>query len=816
MHSMTRNAIDMKTKRWVGRSLLRKEDVRLLLGKGTYADDWRFPHLSHAAIVRSPHAHARVLGIDTDQAKALPGVVDVLTGTEVGRMSNPFPTGMPQRLKYFSAAVDKIRYVGEPVAVVVAHNRYIAEDGCDLVRVDYEPLPAVVDQERALEPDAPLLHEEVGSNLVNHRLLDYGDVDSAFAEADVVVRERFKFHKYSSTPIETCVVIAQYDDATGVMTIWSNFHGPYSLHSFVAKGLNVPENKLRLIAPPDIGSSFGIKIAIISYLTLIGLAAKKTGRTVKWVEDRREHLMALSSGAERTAYYEMAAKKDGTILAVKSKYIDNNGAYIRAPEPANLYRTTGNSLGPYRIQNLRIDANAVVTNKCPTGPNRGYGCQQLYFCLEGMVDLLGRELQMDPGEIRLRNLIQPSQFPYKTPSGGVYDSGDYPAGLERALELAEYDRLRREQEAARREGRLVGIGIALGVEPCVSNMGYLNISFPPDQRAKSGFHEKSGAGETATIKIDPMGRITAIVSSAPSGQGHDLLVAQVVADELGVAVDDINVVCEMDTFTRPWTISSGNYSSRFVSAGLSAFVHASQRLRRKVFTIAAELLKVPADRVRMEDGRFHAEGASPNGLTYRDIAGMAHWNPNSLPANIGPGLEVTYLFNYQPATVVDEQDRVNSSNTYGFIAEVALIEIDRETGEIEIRQYVSVHDCGVVVNPQRVEGQIYGSVVHGIGGALYEDLAYDENGQFLAGSFMDYLCPTAVEAPELDIAHVPAPSPFSALGTKGCGEGSAMTAPALLRNAVNDALSPIGVHINQLPLSPSRIWQAMQDTAAGR
>ena len=789
--------------------------MRLLLGKGTYADDLQFPQLSHAAILRSPHAHARILGVDVSEALRVPGVVDVLTGAEVGEMSNPFPTGMPQRLAYYSTAVDKVRYVGEPVAVVIAQDRYIAEDGCDLIQVEYDPLPAIVDQERAMEDGAPLLHEDMESNVANHRVLDYGDVDQAFADADVVVRQKFRFHKYSSTPIETCVAIAQYDGATGVMTIWSNFHGPYSLHSFVAKGLNIQENKLRLIAPPDIGSSFGIKIGIITYLTLIGLAAKKTRRTVKWVEDRREHLMALSSGAERTAYYEMAATKDGTILGVKSRYIDNNGAYVRAPEPANLYRTIGNSLGPYRVRNLRIDAKAVMTNKSPTGPNRGYGCQQLYFCLEGMVDLLARELQLDPAELRLRNLIQPERFPYETPSGGMYDSGRYPEGVRTALSVAEYDKWRGRQRAARADGRLVGIGVALGVEPCVSNMGYLNISFPPEQRAKNRFHNKSGAGETATVKIDPMGQITAIVSSAPSGQGHDLLVAQVIADELGVTPDQVNVVCEMDTFTRPWTISSGNYSSRFASAGLSAFAQASQKLRTKVFAIASQLLQVPEDKVRVENGSLFAEGSSSNGITYRDVAGMAHWNPNALPPEIGAGLEVTHLFNYQPSTVVDEKDRVNSSNVYGFIAEVAVVEIDPETAEVEILKYVSVHDCGVIINPQRVEGQIYGSVVHGVGGALYEDLAYDGNGQFLAGSFMDYLCPTAVEAPKLDIAHVPAPSPFSELGTKGCGEGSTMTAPALLRNAVNDALSPAGVLINELPLSPTKIWQAMQSASAG-
>ncbi len=798
----------------IGKSLKRKEDKRLLVGKGTFADDLKFSHLSHCAILRSPHAHARIRSIDTSAALAHPGVFGVLTGEEVGRISRPFPTGMPTRLPYYSAAVEKARYVGEPVAIVIAENRYVAEDACELIRVQYDALPAVTDPEAAAAEGAPLLFEELGTNVVNHRLLSYGDIDQAFDEADVVIKERFRFHKYSSTPIETCVAVAQYDDATGVMTVWSNFHGPYSLHSFVAKGLNLPENRLRLIAPPDIGGSFGIKIGIISYLTLLGLAAKKTGRTVKWVEDRREHLMALNSGAERTADYEMAAKRDGTILGVRARYMDNNGAYIRAPEPANLYRTTGNTPGGYRIAHLQIDANCVVTNKSPTGPNRGYGCQQLYYCLERMVDLLARELDADPAELRLHNLVQPDQFPYRTPSGGLYDSGNYPAGVRKALELADYESLRRQQAAARRDGRLVGIGIATGVEPCVSNMGYLNIAFPPEQRAKRGFHGKSGAGEAATIKMDPMGQVTAILGSAPSGQGHEILVAQVVADNLGIAPDSVTVVSEMDTFTRLWTISSGNYSSRFASAGLSAFAEAAVKLKEKVLRVASNELDIPIERLRTEDGKLFVDDATEPVMDFRRIAGIAHWNPDSLPDGMEPGLQVAHIFNFTPARIIDEQDRVNSSNTYGFIAEIVMVEVDRETGEIEFLKFVSVHDAGVIINPQRVEGQVYGGLVHGIGGAMYEDLAYDENGQFLAGSFMDYLCPTAMEIPPLAIGHTCTPSPFSTVGTKGCGEGSAMTAPAAIANAVNDALSTTGVQINELPLTPSKIWTAMWKAGA--
>ncbi len=803
--------------KWVGKSVRRKEDVLLLTGKGRFADDLKFANLVHAAMLRSPYAHARISAINASKALAVRGVIGVLTGKEVGQMSKPFPAAFPTRMRYYSAAVEKVRYVGEPVAVVVASNRYVAEDACDLIQVDYEPLPVVTDAERAMGDDAALLHADLGSNVASHRVLTYGDIDQAFADADVVLSHRFRFHKYSSTPMETCVVIAKFDAATGVMSIWSNFHGPYSLHSFVAKGLSIPENKLRFIAAPDIGGSFGIKIGITPYITLVALAAKKTGQIVKWVEDRREHLMALSSGAERTAYYELAATEDGRILAIKSKYIDNNGAYVRAPEPANLYRTIGNTAGAYRIPNLRIDAYAVVTNKSPTGPNRGYGCQQLYYCLERMVDLLAQKLGLDPVEVRFRNLIQPDQFPYRTASGGLYDSGNYPGGLRKALEMADYYNLRLQQQEARESGRLFGIGVAVAVEPCVSNMGYLNIAYTPDQRAAEGFHAKSGAGEAATVKIDPMGQVTAIVSSAPSGQGHEILVAQVVADELGVSPDRVNVVAEMDTFTSVWTISSGNYSSRFASVGLSAFAEASRKLRDKVLSIAAHYLNAPKEQLRLRDGRvMHGDGGAASAMDLRQIAGIAHWNPSAMPQGMEAGLQVAHIFNFVPSKVIDEHDRVNSSNTYGFIAEVTAVEIDRDTAETKILKYVTVHDAGVLINPQRVEGQIYGGVAHGIGGALYEELAYTENGQFLAGSFMDYLCPTAMEVPKLDIGHVCTPSPVSTLGTKGCGEGSAMTAPAVIANAVNDALSPLGVRIDRLPLTPSAVWQAIQDAVPGR
>src|SRR5512145_1683427 len=451
---------------WIGKPVKRVEDARLLTGRGTFIDDHPpVAHVHHAAIGRSPHAHARIRGYDVRAALAMPGVVGVVTGADVAKHTKPFSVGVTAPVRYYCAATDKVRFVGEPVAVVVARDRYLAEDAAEAVQVDYEPLPAVVDPEKALEPDAPILHEKVGSNLAGHRRLVYGDPDRAFAEADVVIRERFRFPKYGSTPIETYGVIARHDPLDGVLTIWSNFMGPFIMHPLVARVLGLAENRLRFIVPPDIGGSFGIKSSIYPYLALVGLAAMKTGVVVKWIEDRREHLLASSSGTDRIAERELAARRDGTVLGMRFKWLDNVGGYIRSPEPGCSFRPTGNFVGPYGFQHLEVDASVVMTNKSLTGPNRGYACGHLYFETEGMMERLAERLGLDPAEVRRRNLLRPEQMPYRTPTGGLYDSGDYPAAFDRALQLAGYTDLRRRQARARAEGRSFGIGIALAVDP---------------------------------------------------------------------------------------------------------------------------------------------------------------------------------------------------------------------------------------------------------------------------------------------------------------------------------------------------------------
>ena len=793
--------------RWIGKSVSRVEDGRLLTGRGTFIDDHPpVANACHAAIVRSPYAHARIRGWDVSAALKMEGVVGVITGADVAKACKPFGVGVTAPIHYYPTAIDKVRFVGEPVAVVVARDRYLAEDAAEAVVVDYEPLPVVVDMEKALEPDAPVLHEAVGSNLAGNRRLVYGDPERAFKEAEVVVRERFRFPKYGSTPIETYGIVARWDGVSdGVLTIWSNFMGPFIMHPLVARVLGLPENRLRFIVPPDIGGSFGIKSSIYPYLALMGLCAMKLGVPVKWIEDRREHLLASSSGTDRIAWREIAAKKDGTILGMRFKWFDNVGGYIRSPEPGCSFRPTGNFVGPYRFQNLEVDASVVMTNKSLTGPNRGYACGHLYFETERMMDLLADKVGLDPVEIRRKNLIGRESFPYRTPTGGLYDSGDYQATFDKALAVAKYDDLRREQAKARAEGRYFGIGLALAVDPSVSNMGYVATALDPQFRAKPEYLPKSGAVDSATVKIDPLGRVIAILGTTPQGQGHQTIVSQIVADELGVEPRDVTVVDEMDTFTRVWSISSGTYSSRFGSVGTSAVALAARKLKAKLTEYAAHLMGVSPTEVEFREGGVHRTTGKAAPYSIKDLAGRAHWNTESLPDGMEPGLSATAVFGFSVAKAVDAEDRVNSSNTYGFIAEVMAVEVDPDTAAIKIVKYVTVHDAGTIINPMIVEGQIYGGALHGLGGALYEELAYDEDGQLLTGTFMDYLVPTASEAPEIEIEHVSSPSPLTTLGSKGLGESSSMTVPAVIANAVSDALKPLGIGITELPMTPSRL-----------
>ncbi|MFQ5915208.1 MAG: xanthine dehydrogenase family protein molybdopterin-binding subunit [Nitrospinota bacterium] len=812
---MPETAVSSATpKTWIGRSVRRTEDRRLLTGRGQFTDDIKLAGMHHAAVLRSPYPHAIIKSIEISEAVKMPGVRGVLTGEDVKRMSSPFPQAVEEPLEYYCIAVDRARYVGEGVAVVVAENRYLAEDALQAVQVDYEMLPAVVDVEKAIEEGATLLHPQLGTNVINHRELRYGEPEAAFAEADVVVSERFSFPKYSSTPMETFAVIAQHEPIEDIITIYSNFQGPFTMHPVSAAALRIPENRLRFIVPPDIGGGFGIKSSMFPQMVMTALAAKKTGVPVKYIEDRMEHLMSSSSGTDRVTYIEVAARKDGAILGIRKKAMDNVGAYLRSPEPACMYRTTGNQLGPYDIKNLAWDAYVVMTNKSPTGPNRGYGCQQLYFEMERIVDRLADELGVDPAEVRRKNLVQKDRFPYHSATGGIYDAGDYEACLDMALEKADYGNLRKEQQKARKEGRLFGIGLSTVVDPSVTNIAYITVAYTPEFRASGKFNPKSGSGETAVVKMEPLGQVSVIINTVPEGQGHETAVSQIVAEELTVSPENVRVVSGIDTFTRFWSITTGTYSSRFASVGASAVAMAARKVKEKLLKIAAHEFEVDVNDLELREGKVRVKGAPDRNISIKRLAGVAHWNQGALPEGMEPGIQGTYTYNFPTSQPPDEKDRVDSSATYGFIADLACVEIDPQTGQVEIKKYVTVHDCGKVINPMLVEGQIYGSFVHGLGGAFFEDMTYDESGQYLAGSFIDYLCPTAAEVPVLDIGHIEIPSPVTVLGSKGCGESCTMSVPACLANAVADALKPIGAAVRRLPLRPNDVWQIIQDTRA--
>ncbi|MFC3606791.1 xanthine dehydrogenase family protein molybdopterin-binding subunit [Stutzerimonas tarimensis] len=785
--------------RHIGHRQVRVEDAALLRGLGRYADDVATPPGTlHAAIVRSPHAHARIRSLDASAALGMKGVHGVLTGEDVKRWANPFPVGVRAPMEHWCLALDKVRYVGEPVCVVIAEDRYLAEDALDTVQVEYEPLPPIIDPEAAAQDDAPVLHEAVGSNVVNERHFRYGDPERAFAEAERRVSIKVHYPRNSCTPIECYVVLGQYQPANGVYDILSNFQGPYALHSVMARALNVPGNRLRLRTPPDSGGSFGIKQGVFPYVVLMALAARKVGAPVKWVEDRLEHLQASSSATNRVCEIEAAVEADGRVVALRYDQIDDCGGYLRAPEPATFYRMHGNLSGAYAIRNIAVRNRVVLTNKVPSGLNRGFGGGQVYFALERLMHQVAIELGLDPLQVIRRNLVPAGVFPYRAAAGALLDSGNYPATLELAVREGGLDELLRRRDQARAEGRLYGIGYTAVVEPSISNMGYITTAMTPEERRKSG--PKNGAVSTATVSVDPLGGVSVHVASTPQGQGHQTVAAQVVAEVLGVALDSINVNVELDTGKDAWSIASGNYSSRFAGAVAGSVYNAALKIRERMAGIAASMWDVPADQVRFAGGKVFVE-SGPSQPFHR-IAGSTHWSPGLLPENEGGGLRETAFWTPPQLTAPDDNDCINSSLCYGFIFDFCGLEIDRVTGEVHIDRYVTCHDAGRILNPMLVDGQIRGGFTQALGVALMEEFVYGDDGSFLSGTFADYLVPTAPEAVEPLILHTETPSPFTPLGAKGVGEGNNMSTPVCIANAMADALGRSDI---RLPLTPSRV-----------
>jgi len=790
---------------WTGRRLERREDAALLTGAGRFADDLGTrPGTLHAAFVRSPYAHARVEAVDAQAALAARGVRAVLTGADVKRWAAPFVVGVKAPMEHWCLAVDKIRYVGEPIAVVVAEDRYLAEDAAEQVRVDYAPLPAPVAIGQAIAADAPLLHEAVGSNVVSDRSFVYGDPDAAFARAARTVRIAVRYPRNSCTPIEGLVAVAEHLAGDEGYDVLSNFMGPFSLHAVMALALKVSAAKLRLRSPRDSGGSFGVKQSVFPYMVALCLAARKAGAPVKWVEDRLEHLIAATSATGRETTLAAAVEPDGRIVALDYDQLDDVGGYLRAPEPATFYRMHGCLTGAYAVPNLRVRNRVVVTSKTPAGLVRGFGGPQVYFALERLVQRIAVELGVDPLEIYRRNFVARDTFPYRAPAGALLDSGDYHAALELATRAGGLAELRERRDRARAEGRLYGIGFAAIVEPSISNMGYITTVMTPEARAKAG--PKNGAIASATVAIDLLGGVSVTVASVPQGQGHATVLAQVVADVFGIEPREVAVSTELDTHKDAWSVASGNYSSRFAGAVAGTAHLAATRLRDKLSAIAAAQLGCSAAEVVFAGGKVFARGAPERALGFTRVASGPHWAPALLPDGTEPGLRETVFWTPVPLEAPDPQDRINTSAAYGFVFDLCALEIERVTGKVRIDRYVTAHDAGKLLNPALADGQIRGGFAQALGAALMEELAYSGDGAFLSGTFADYLVPTAMEVPEPLILHQETPSPFTPLGAKGLGEGNNMSTPACIANAIADALGPqIDPAAIALPMTPAKI-----------
>jgi 2-furoyl-CoA dehydrogenase large subunit len=785
----------------LGVAIVRKEDPALLSGRGRFADDLPIPAGTlHAHVIRSPHAHAKIASIDAAAALAREGVWAVVTGEDVRKLSDPFLIALKAPIDQWSLAVERVRYVGEPVALVVAESRYLAEDAAELVSIVYEPFEAVIDPQAARRPSAPLLHEQAKSNEISVRKFSYGDSKSAFNRADACISLTCEYPRNSFTPMECYVVVAEHHAADDSYEVLANFQGPFSTHPVMARALRVPGSRLRLRIPPDGGGSFGIKLSVFPYIVLAAIAARVTGRPVKWVEDRLEHLVAASSGPNRITEIEAAVTRDGRILALRLDQLEDYGAYLRAPMPGPLYRMHGALTGAYDIPNVEVINRVVLTNKMPASLIRGFGGPQLYLALERLVARIAVELELDHLEVIKRNLVPREKFPYRAAAGALYDSGDYLRAVETTTGNGRLDELKRRKASARAAGRRYGIGFAAVVEPGMSNMGYLSTLLTPQARERAG--PKNGAASMVTVNVDPLGAVSVTADVTVQGQGHATVLSQIVADRLGLAPDDIKVVLEMDTAKDQWSIAAGTYSCRFTPGTAVAAHIAAERIAEKLKAIAAKQLNVLPDDIELVGGDVRSRSNPNNAIPFGRVAGTSHWSPVMLPEGMAPALRETAVWSPPELEPPASDDRINTSLTYGFVFDMCGVEIDPLSYQVRVDRYVSMHDAGRVLNPLIAQGQMRGAFVQGVAAALYEEFVYDEGGQFLSGTFADYLVPTVAEIPPVEILHQETPSPFSPLGAKGLAEGNCMSVPACIANAIADAL---GIKDVRLPATPRRI-----------
>jgi 2-furoyl-CoA dehydrogenase large subunit len=786
--------------KYVGSPIERVEDDILLQGKAQYSD-----HLptragtAHAAILRSPHAHAEINSINISKAKAYPGVLDVLTGDDIKEMSEAFLIVLRAPINQWALAVGRVRYVGEPVAIVIARDRYIAEDAVGLIEVDYTPLAPAIDQEEATKEDAPVVHEAAGSNVVSTREFSYGEPEKAFAEADKIVKVKIRYPRNSQTPLEGFVVNAEYIPGEDLYDVASNYQGPFTSHPVMSMALRVKNSQLRMRMPQWSGGGFGIKVQIFPYVVLICLASKRVGRPVKWVEDKLEHLAAAAAAPNRVIELEAACKSDGTVTGFKFDQLDDYGAFLRAPMPGPLYRMHGILTGAYDIKNMTVRNRVVLTNKCPSAMVRGFGGPQMYYGIERVMHKVAVELGLDPLEVIKKNLVPAGVFPYRAAAGALLDSGDYPKAVELGVEKGHLAELKKRRDQARAEGKLYGIGYAAIVEPAQSNMGYLSNILPHEERQRN---PKGGAAANATITVDPLGTVSVTADSIPQGQGHQTILSQIVADELGLTPESIKVNLDFDTAKDAWSIATGNYSSRFSSATAVACFKAAQKIKDKLSRIASQTLNVPPEQIGFADGAVFDTANPENSIKFYRAAGAAHWTPGALPEGMEPCVRETGSWSPPELESPNEKDQINTSLTYGFVFDYCGVEIDRDTGAVKIDKYVTTHDSGTLLNPLIADGQVYGAFAWGVGCALYEEFVYGEDGSFKTGTFADYLVPTIHEVPEPQIIHMESPSMVTPLGAKGIGEGNCMSTPVCIANAVADAT---GAQDLTLPLIASKV-----------
>jgi len=771
---------------WAGRDVPRREDRRLLQGQGEFTDDVWMHRQGYAHFVRSPHGHARILSVDTRRALALEGVYAVLTGEEAKEMcAAPFFQVAPEpaaRLEEYPLAVDKVRYQGDAVAVVLGETRDIARDGGELVDVEYEPLPAVIDTVAAADPDATVLHEQVGTNVAWQGVFDWGDIDWALESADHVVEiDRLHFHRFSSTPLECNAAVVNWDPGTDTVRVQSNNQMPMFASMVIGPTLGVPSNRL-VFSSQDIGGAFGNKIGSYPQIAALALLSRKAGRPAKWSEYRTEHMLSSGHGNERVFLdVKVAVMNDGTILGFKTRAFDDAGAYLHY-EPLGAVIWSQVSCGCYRLKHLKVDYTETLTNKCPTIPNRGYSRMQHLWLVERIIDIVGRELGFDPVQMRKRNYVQPEDYPYETPNGCVYDSGDLPRSLDDALALIDADSWReRQRELGHGSGKRLGIGIGSTLDSGTNNFGQARIINP-----ELPF---SGNGEAAFVKLDLYGEVNVNLGTTPQGQGHETTAGQVVADVLRVTPEDVHVTAGFNQQQNTYVAFSGTYASQFAVTGLGAAQGAAEKLRREIIEIAAFALSAELDEIELGDGSCHVRDDPERAIPFIGIANLVYANNAALTPELRDRTSLNCRHVYTPPFQIPDPETKtgNLTLTYSSQIHACVVEIDEDTGEVEILDYAAVDDCGKRINPKIVEGQVHGAAILGIGAALYEAFEYDEQGQLQQSSFYDYHAITALDAPDVKTGEIESPSPFTPNGAKGMGEGGGAPLHAIC-SAIQDAL----------------------------